>query len=68
LAGHPFAALAKGKTMRFHPEDLLVLSAFAAVLLLALDVRFGAVALIAAAVIDMLVFPLVGWNRDDQPN
>jgi len=40
--------------------------ALVAVLLLALDVGSGAVALIAAAVINMLVFPLVGWNRDDQ--
>ena len=54
--------------MRFHPEALLVLAAFVAVLLLALDVRFGAVALIAAAVINMMVFPLVGWNRDDPAN
>ena len=54
--------------MRFHPKALLVLAAFVAVLLLALDVRFGAVALIAAAVINMMVFPLVGWNRDDPPN
>ena len=56
------------KTMRFHPEALLVLAAFVVVLLLALDVRFGSVSLIAAAVINMLVFPLVGWNRDDPPN
>ena len=55
-------------TVRFHPKALLVLTAFVAVFLLALDVRFGAVALIAAAVINMLVFPLVGWNRDDPPN
>ena len=54
--------------MRFNPRALLVLAAFVAVLLLALNVRFGAVAIIAAAVINMLVFPLLGWNRNDRPN
>jgi len=57
------------RSLRFRSAAaLLVLAAFVVVLLPALDVRFGSVSLIAAAVINMLVFPLVGWNRDDQPN
>jgi hypothetical protein len=54
--------------MTFHPKGLLVLAAVAAVWLLALDMRWGIAAILAATVIDAYSFltPFIGRpQRDD---
>jgi hypothetical protein len=54
--------------MKFHPKGLLVVGAVAAVWLLALDLRWGIAAILAATVIDAFSFltPFIGRPlRDD---
>ena len=52
--------------MRFHPKGLLVAAAFAALVMLAVDVRWGIAAIAAGIVIDWLFLALplgVGRSR-----
>ena len=44
--------------IRFHLKGVLVLAAFAAILMLAVDVRLGIAAIVAAAVVDWLSLAL----------
>jgi hypothetical protein len=52
--------------MRFHPKALVILSAFATVLLLGMDPRLGTIAILAVAAVDALSFllPLGVGTRD----
>jgi hypothetical protein len=53
--------------MRFHPKGLLVVAAFAVLLMFAVDVRVGIAAVVAGAVIDALSFALplaLGGTRE----
>jgi hypothetical protein len=53
--------------VRFHLKGLLVVALFAAVVMLAVDVRLGIAAIVAAAVIDWLSLALplgLGQGRD----
>jgi hypothetical protein len=57
--------------MKFHPRGLLALAAVAAVWLLALDMRWGIAAILAATAIDAYSFvtPFIGRPlRDDKRN
>jgi hypothetical protein len=62
------ARLAKMEvTMRFHPKGLLVVAAFAVLIMLAIDVRLGIAAIVAGTVIDWLSLALplgLGRSRD----
>jgi len=52
---------------RFHLKGLLVVALFAALVMLAVDVRIGVAAIVAAAVIDWLSMALplgLGQRRD----
>jgi hypothetical protein len=50
--------------MRFHPKGLLVVAALAAMVMLAVDVRWGIAAIVAGTVIDWLSFALpLGLGR-----
>jgi hypothetical protein len=52
---------------RFHLKGLLVVALFAALVMLAVDVRIGVAAIVAAAVIDWLSLALplgLGQRRD----
>jgi hypothetical protein len=44
--------------MRFHPKGLLVVAAFAVLVMLAVDVRWGIAAMAAGTAIDWLSFAL----------
>ena len=51
--------------IRVHLKGLLVAAAFAALVMLAVDVRLGVAALVAAAIIDWLSLALpLGLGRD----
>jgi len=57
--------------MKFHPRGLLVVAAVAGVWLLALDMRWGIAAVLAATTIDAYSFltPFIGRPlRDDKRN
>ena len=50
--------------MRFHAKGLLAVAAFAVLVMLAVDVRLGIAAIVAATVIDWLSFTLpLGFGR-----
>jgi hypothetical protein len=50
--------------MRFHPKGLLVVAAFAALVMLAVDARWGIAAIAAGIVIDWLFLALpLGLGR-----
>jgi len=53
--------------MRLHPKGLLVVAAFAVLLMFAVDVRVGIAAIVAGTVIDALSFALplgLGGRRE----
>jgi hypothetical protein len=53
--------------MRFHAKGLLVVAAFAVLVMLAVDVRWGVAAIVAGAAIDWLSLALplgLGRSRD----
>ena len=55
--------------MRFHVKGLLVVALFAALVMLAVDVRLGIAAIVAATVIDFLslALPLGLGQRRERP-
>ena len=52
--------------MRFHPKGLLVVAAFAVLVMMAVDVRLGVAAIVACTVVDAWSFvaPLMSGRRD----
>ena len=55
--------------MRFHAKGFLVAAAFAVLLMIAIDVRLGIAAIIAATVIDWLSLALpLGPGRNRRPD
>ena len=66
LTGHNSRGLlaAREVMMRFHAKGLLVVAAFAVLVMLAVDVRLGIAAIVAGTVIDWLSLTLpLGFGR-----
>ena len=58
---------AREAVMRIHPKGLLVVAAFVVLVMLAVDVRLGIAAIVAATVVDWLSLALplgLGRSRD----